>query len=76
MPDLDDGVDARFCRQMTMDPNLLMKHALYQFRHSIAQKAQRHLTRPARLPTETPSCYTNFLYWLYPDKPHPCLIGG
>lgn len=61
---------------MTMGPKLLMKQALYQIRHRLAQKAQYPLAKVVRTSAATFVDRMNFLYWLYPDTPRPVLIGG
>ena len=61
---------------MTMGPKLLMKSALYQIRHRLAQKAQYPLADIVHANAVAFIDPKNFLYWLYPDTPQPVLIGG
>lgn len=61
---------------MTMGPKLLMKRALYQIRHRLAQKAQYPLADAMHLSSVASRFRENFLYWLYTDTPRPVLIGG
>lgn len=61
---------------MTMGPKLLMKRALYQIRHRLAQKAQYPLADVVHARVATFVDNKKFLYWLYPDTPRPVQIGG
>ena len=76
MPHLCNGVNARFCWQMTMDPKPLIKSALYQIGHRLAQKAQSRRSDRDRALLRTGRRQYKFLYWLYSNTPWPCPTGG
>ena len=76
MPHLCNGVNARFCWHVTMDPKPLMTRALYQISHSLAQMAQSRRSDLHRALTGADHTTLKFLYWLYPVTPWRCLSGG